>query len=150
MDGLTWGDRAKMIEQRRAEETGWKSTQVAKEAFARIDRALDIVPGANRRMLSDEEARARDIARTMLYDRIEALPPEERQSAILAESTDVIKTAIRERASTQAERARTMLQRYKESVGDPAEMNERERQQYNTEIARYENIIREAEQKSAQ
>lgn len=144
--GLTWEDRYKLILERRDEETGWKSTQDAKEAFDRIDRELDIVEGTPLRLLSDAEKRARDRALTELYNRIDVLPPEERQGALMAASQEVIRDVIKNNASIKLERTISNLQVYKNSMGDPSNMDERTRRQYDVEVQRLERRIAELEQ----
>ncbi len=146
---LTFDDRSKLILQRRKDEAGWKGTQVAKEAFDRIDRSLGIVRGTlSAKMLSEDEARQRDRAFTELYDVIDALPPEERQAAILEASERVIKTIVRANSKSEAEKAERALTEYQQQMGDPNDLSDRERRQYDVEIKRYENIIRENQQKS--
>ncbi len=146
---LTWEDRTELLLKRRAEEEGWKGTQVAKEAFDRIDRSLGIIRGTiSAKLLSEDEARARDRAFTQLYDAIDALPPEERQGAILEESEKVIRTVIRQQAAFDVEKAQNALIEYQNRMGSPEELSGRERRQYDTEVNRLENLIRENEQKS--
>ena len=146
---LTFEDRTALLLKRRSEEEGWKGTQVAREAFDRIDRSLGIIRGTlSAKLLSEEEARSRDRAFTQLYDVIDALPPEERQGAILEESEKVVRTVIRQKATSDLEKTQNMLIEYKQRIGDPEDMSDRERRQYDTEIKRLENLIRENEQKS--
>ena len=146
---LTWDDRSRLLLQRRDEEAGWKGTQVAKEAFDRIDRSLGIVRGTlSAKMLTEPEARARDIAFTQLYDVIDALPPEERQGAILEEAEKVVRVVVRQRAAADLIMWQQQLIRYQNRMGNPEDLEDRERRQYDTEIKRLENFIRESEQQS--
>jgi len=152
MQKLTWEDRGKMIEKRRDEINSWKSTQNAKEAFGRIDRALGLVPGVMNQLLSDSERRARDTARTQLFDQIDALPPKERDAAVIPASREVIRTVISTNAGIKADKAREQLRLLDEGVdklGGVDELSDRNRKIYETDRARLENTIRELEQKSA-
>lgn len=147
LPGLTFADRGALIEKRRKDAEGWKSTQRAKEGFARVDRALGLVPGVMNKLLTPEEARARDVAYTQLYDAIDALPPEEREANIFSATDEVIKTVIKQQAVKSAERARNILAEYKRRMGDPDDLSDREREQYDAEVSRLENSIREDEQR---
>jgi hypothetical protein len=144
--GLTWEDRSALILTRRDEATGWKSTQAAKEAFDRIDRALGIVPGTPVRLLEESELRARDNAFTELYNRIDILPPEEREAALLNASGEVVRDVIRNNASVELERTVRTLEQYKDRMGDPNGLNDRERRRYDVEVQRLEGRITELEQ----
>lgn len=150
---LTWADREKLTLQRREDEASWKGTQVAKEAFDRIDRALGIISGSIAAMLlSDSDARKRDTAFTKLYNVIDALPPEERQGAILEESEKVIRIITREQDAGKLERQRRMLTEYiaehESQYGSPGEYKGDLKETYEREIRRRENLIRELEAKT--
>lgn len=146
---LIWDDRAELLLKRRTEAEGWKGTQVAREAFDRIDRSLGIIRGTlSAKMLSEDEARQRDRAFTQLYDVIDALPPEERQAAILEESEKVVRTVIRQKAALDVDKWQRLLADFIAKSDDPADMSDRERRQYDDEIRVFENLIRENEQKS--
>lgn len=145
--GLTWADRQRLVLKRRDEVAGWKGTQVAREAFDRIDRALGIVPGISSKLLTDEEARSRDEALSELYDIVDALPPEERQAAVLSSAQQVVAARIRKSASDEAAVIRQRLAAY-QSDKDPAGMSENKRKEYDAQVARYENRIRELESKA--
>lgn len=144
---LTYDDRADLILQRRNEEAGWKGTQRAREAFARIDRALGIVPGTNINMLSTEEREARDVALTRLYDVVDALPPEERDGAVLLEADRVITTVIRENASTELERQQQELEKLLRQ--DTSGFDSRQKQRYDDKIERMRNNIRELQNQTS-
>lgn len=146
---LTWDDRSRLILKRRDEEQGWKGTQVAKEAFGRIDRALGLVPGMSTKLLSEGEARARDLAFTELYNRIDALPPEERQAALLSTAEEVIRTTVRERAIEEIDTAhRTIRQLLDQLAND--DLSERERKVLDSRVQHLQNRIRELESKAGQ
>jgi hypothetical protein len=147
---LTWDDRSTLILKKREVEASWKGTQAAREAVDRIDRALGIAPGTNRNMLTDEEAAARDLALTDFYDRIDALPPEERQQALLTTSQDVVRTHLVSIAQRQLDRTRANLAEYKSRMGDPERLRGNERRAYDAEIARMERNITALEQKVRQ
>jgi hypothetical protein len=142
---LVWADRSRLIQKRRDEVEGWKSTQAAREAFDRIDRALGIVPGLDSKFLAEDERRARDEAFTELYELVDALPEEERQGAVLTQARDVIQRRISDRAANEVARLRDAMARYRENIGDPNDLNETRRVDYDAQIARYETRIRELE-----
>lgn len=142
--GLTWTDRQELILKRRAEAAGWKGTQAAREAFDRVDRALGIVPGINSKLLSEEEARARDETLTELYNVVETLPEEERQGVVIAKAEEVIGRRIRFAAGQEATQIRARLDFYKRDK-DPGRMNETQRAEYDRQVTLYENRIRDLE-----
>lgn len=148
--GLTWADRSKLIQERRKEETGWKGTQVAKEAFDRIDRALGIPPGTMLQLLPEEEKRQRDQAFTELYDIIDALPPEERQAAILDSAQTVIRRVVGTNAARDLANYRAQREEYIQGAGPVEDMNARERETYERTLSRLDNLIREAENRRQQ
>jgi hypothetical protein len=151
MPGLTWNDRRILTLKQRDEATGWKSKPRAKEAFDRIDRALGINPGVLRAMLSDAEQRASDTARTQLYDLVEALPPEEREAAVIRLSDEVVRTVIKNNASIQLEIAREQRQRLIEKMkkaGGYEEYNSDEKKEHDRQMSFIDNAILELELKS--
>lgn len=145
MPGLTWGDRAQLIEDRRKQELGWRGTQRAREATERIDRALRILPGTDRNMLSDDEKRQREAALNSWYDEVDALPTAERDKAVIPASERIIEKVIRNNASTELEQMRTALEKYKKEMGDPAKMNDKKRENYEEVVKRNMEIIRNLE-----
>lgn len=149
MKGLKWKTRSDLILKRREEATGWKSTQAAREADDRIDRALGIAPGTNRDMLTPEEAKARDTAKTQWYSVVDALPPNERQAKVMELADDVIGRVIRKNKSIAAETARQGLERYKKELGDPDKLSKKARKAYDDEIARGERLIQQYEAEAA-
>lgn len=146
---LTWADRARMIQKRRDDVAGWKGTQVAKEAFDRIDRALNIVPGTPVRMLDEAQLRQRDTALSELYDIVDALPPQERQGAVLDASQKVISTRIKNAASEEVKRIQRNLDAYKKKVGDPTRLSTTGKKDYDRVVLGLENQLREQQSKAA-
>lgn len=140
---LTFADRSDLILKRRNESLGWKGTQTAKEAFDRIDRALGIVPGTNPRFLTEDELRARDAALTELYDAIDALPPEERQAAVMMKSEEVVRNRIRTSARAELATLRERFETYKTNQGDPAQLRGQRLEDYKRNVASYERRIQE-------
>jgi hypothetical protein len=149
---LSWKTRAELIEKRRQESETWKGTQAAREAEARIDRALGIAPGTMRAGLSAEEAEARDNALTQWYSAVDALPPNERQAAVLSTAQDVIKRVIRNNKSSEAQtwrdaKARAMAD--VESKGGIGALGAKARKKYEEKIANYDRQIAAAEAEAA-
>ena len=99
-------------------------------------------------MLSEDDVRQRDRAFTQLYDVIDALPPEERQGAILEEAQKVIRNVIGSKAAEDVIKWQQRLVEYQQQMGDPGKLTEKGRQEYDVETRRLENLIRENEQKS--
>lgn len=146
---LTVSDRSRLIQKRRDEAQGWKSTQTAREAFDRIDRALDIVPGVDPDSLTAEELRMRDQALTELYDTIDALPPEERQAALMAKSQEVIENRVRATAREQLRAKRERRQQYIDMAGDLTEMSKTERERFDADLEMfYDKPIAELENRA--
>lgn len=145
---LSWADREAAILERRKQADGWKGTQKAKEAFDRIDRALDIVPGITSLLLTPEERRQRDRALTELYDLVDALPPEERQAAVIESSEKVIQRTIRNTARERAESLKRSLASFIERTGDPEELSKTARKDYDLYVQGKEEAIRKAENRA--
>lgn len=146
--GLTWADKSRLILKRREELAGWKGTQQAKEGADRIDRALGLVPGINNKLLSDDEARRRDTALTEWYNVVDALPPEERQFKAIEIAEQVTERVIRSNARAEAERIRARMERMQTTYGDPSELSSSKRKEYEAELKRQQDLLRQAEQRA--
>jgi hypothetical protein len=146
---LSYKTRRELILKKQDEAQTWKSTQQAQEGEARIKRALGIVPGTNRAMLSDEENEALDQALNTWYNEIDALPPGERQLKVISVAEDVAGRFIRKNKSVQAQQARRNKEAYMQREGDPAKMGEEELKAYKDNIARWDANIAELEAEAA-
>lgn len=150
MRGLTFKTRGDLIEKRRQEATGWKGTQVAREATARIDRALGLPEGGFLSgLLSTEQSNQRDRALSQLYDVVDALPPAERQAAVLGKSEEIISKVIRTNKVGEAANLRSRLADLVKRSGDPSEMNDEKRKRFESNKKRLEDGIAKAEQEAA-
>src|SRR5690606_2584583 len=103
---LTWKTRGELLLLKREQEASWKGTQAAREADARIERALGILPGTMIQSLSDEQKAALDQAKTEWYNEVDKLPPAERQGAVLSVAEDVIGRFIRKNKASEAQQER--------------------------------------------
>ncbi len=149
LQGLTYQTRSELILKRREEVNGWKGTQAAREAKDRIDRALGIPEGAGLSgLLTGPKLTERELALSQFYDEIDALPPAERQSAVLRISGEVITRVIRNGAVKKLDSQRQAKARYIERAGDPAEMGAEKLKQYKNTIARYDGQILEYERQA--
>lgn len=144
---LSWDTKRELIETRRKESSGWKSTQQAREAADRIDRALGILPGVDSRLLSDEDRRARDQALTEWYDAVDSLPEEERRLKSIELSGSVIQRVIKSNASKQAQQLEQRLRSY-QADKDPSKLKGSALKEYTDTVARYERQIQEARGKA--
>lgn len=145
MPGLSWGDRATLIMQRRNESTGWKSTQAAREGEDRIDRALRIPKGMMSGLLDPDTAKQRDLAQTEYYNRVEALPEDQREQAAIQVAEEVADKYIRESARKDAE-----LWRRREAAlaaQPPPKEGSAERKAYDADLKRFRAKAAEAEAK---
>lgn len=143
--GLSWEDKGKLIEELEKRKAEWPGTHAAREATARIDRALRIPPGANVLLLPPEQAKQRERALNQWYDAVDALPPEERQRAVIPEAEKIIEDVIRQNATAEVARKQRALEEYKTRMGDPGKMTAKGREAYDNEVKRRETQIREAE-----
>lgn len=145
MPGLTWKTRGDLILKKREEEQGWKGTQAAREAADRIDRALGIVPGTMVAALSPAQRTQRERALTDWYNTVDALPPEERQLAVIDSAETVVKKFIRNSNVEKAQKQRDNLEAYKTRAGDVSKMGKSQKAEYDAEIKRREAAIAAAE-----
>jgi hypothetical protein len=145
---LSWKDRGELILKRREEGKGWKGTQAAKEGGDRIDRALGLLPGTNTKMLTPEEAGQRDTALTEWYNQIESLPPEQRDAQVIPVAEQVAEKYIKRNAAIELNGLQSRKDAYVRAMGDPSDMSEGKRKQYEAKLANYDNQIRAAAQKA--
>jgi hypothetical protein len=150
MKGLTYKTRADLIEKRRQEVNGWRGTQIAREAAARIDRALGIPEGGFLSgLLSPEQSEQRDRALSQWYDVVDALPPAERQAAVLRSAEEVISKIIRTNKASEAQKFRGKLEGLIKEFGDPARMNDEKRKRFEEKKKQLQDKIDLAEQEAA-
>lgn len=98
---LSWRTKLTLIEKLDGKMQGWPDTNMAQEGRRRIDNALGIVPGVMNALLSEEDAKARGTAQTMWFDRVQALPPEQREQQIIPIAQEVIDQYVSQRNSTK-------------------------------------------------
>ena len=98
---LSWDTKRVLIDKLESKMTGWPDTNMAQEGRRRIDNALGIVPGVMNALLSEEDAKARGTAQTMWFDRVQALPPEQREQQIIPIAQEVIAQYVSQRNSTK-------------------------------------------------
>ncbi|MGH8235408.1 MAG: hypothetical protein ACREXP_00110 [Steroidobacteraceae bacterium] len=146
---LSYATRDKFVQERRDLAAGWRSTQAAQEGKARIERALGIIPGTNRAMLSDAENEALDQALTTWYNDIDALPANERQTNVIKIAEQRAGEFIRKNKSSQAQDTKRNKAAFIQRAGDPTKMSEEKLKQYNKSIANYDRLISEFEAEAA-
>jgi hypothetical protein len=142
---LSWKDRADMLLEKRQLANTWRSTQQAREGADRIDRALGIVPGQFLGSLSKSVIKARDVALTEWYDRVDALPEEERQTGAIEAAEAVANTHIRTKARTNAELYRARKDALIARQPAPEDMSASALTEYKRKLANYDRLIAEAE-----
>jgi hypothetical protein len=91
---LTWADKSRLVLRRREDVTGWYSSVPGKEANSRIRGALKIPPGTPAFMLSELQKTQLARADSLLYDKVMALPPEEREANVLRIASEVVQTTM--------------------------------------------------------
>lgn len=150
MRGLTKKTRADLILKRREEAQGWKGTQAAREASARIDRALGIPEGGFLSgLLTGEQAEQRDRALSQWYDIVDSLPPAERQAAVLRSAEEIIGKVIRTNKATEAQTLRSRREALIKRTGNPEDMSKAERARFESNLKRIDDAIAKAEQEAA-
>ena len=87
---LSWSTKSALVAKLESKMQGWPDSNPSQEARRRIDNALGIIPGSMNAILSPEDAKDRGIAQTMWYDRMAALPPEQRDSSAIQVAEAVI------------------------------------------------------------
>ncbi len=136
LHGISWEDKGKLVEELDRQSNGWRGTQQAREAADRIDRELKIPPGTPAFMLlGTEVGTQRATALKQWYDKVDALPANERQSAVIPASEEIIDLVIRKNANAELASARAQLERYKQGK-DPAKMSKGNKEAYDAEVDR--------------
>lgn len=153
MPGLTWKTRGEMIDQRRKDADSWKGTQAAREGEGRIERALGILPGVDRKTLSNTELTQLNNAKTTFYNDIDAMKPEERAGAIIPKAEDVVTRYIRKKNADDAVSMRKAKQSYISTMqmghGDPGGYGATLRKEYDGRVKHYDDLINAAEAEAA-
>lgn len=151
--GITWKTKAELIDERNKEALGWRGTQQAKEGEGRIERALGIVPGTDRKMLSDDELTQLQQAKTTWYNQVDAMDPAQRQGSAISTAESVIGTYIRKQKSDEAVSQRTAKARWiaseQASHGDPGSYGTNMRKAYDARVKKYDDNIAAAEAEAA-
>lgn len=143
---LSWDTKSKLIEKRRQQVGGWQDTNPMQEARRRIDAELGIVPGTQQ-LISDEKGRQRGRALTELYNRLEALPENERESKALEVAQSVITDTLRNTAASSLVRAQDRLEAKRAELTD--DLGARERKIVEDEIARLEKVVADLKARAA-
>jgi hypothetical protein len=146
--GISWKDKADLIAKRRQQEGGWRDSNNAQEAAARIDRELGIIPGTFMPSLPEKMLTARGRAHTAWYDSVEALPPDEREARAIEMAESVIQRILRDNNADEVKRLQNERDSFIKEEGDPAKMSRDERVTYEERLKRYEDQIRAAESKA--
>lgn len=153
MPGLTWKTRGELIEQRRKDADGWKGTQAAREGESRIERALGILPGVDRKTLSPEELSQLNQAKTTYYNEMDAAKPEDRAALAISKAEDVVTRYIRKGKAAEANNWREVKQRYiqkhTEQHGDPGGYGSTLKKTYDAQLKKYDDLAAAAEDQAA-
>jgi hypothetical protein len=150
---LSYDTRTELLLKKQELANSWKSTQAAQEAEHRIERALGIVPGTNRNMLTEAEQEQLDQAKTTWYNEIDKLPAGERQAAVIQTAEDVVGRFIRKNKASKAQEARANKQRFiaasQAKFGSPDQLDEQARKKYQETLSRYDTQIAQFEAEAA-
>jgi len=138
-DKLSWDDRGALVLERRDEAAGWKGSQRAREAVDRIKGALDILGDVPLRRLSEEELTALTRGKRQFYEEIDALPPKEREAAMLEVADKVVADIERVDDEIELAKAREKLAELKNK--NIEDFDQYDENTYNSSIARLENRI---------
>jgi hypothetical protein len=145
---LSWDTRRELIGKHRELSATWRGSQQAREGAERIDRALGIVPGSlDAKTLSDDKKRQRERALTEWYDKVDALPPQERQAAAIVAAEEITERVIRGNTNAKLEAARRRLDKVKAEAGPVEDMGAQERKDFEADVAKREAMIRDLENK---
>jgi hypothetical protein len=144
---LSWKTRRELIAKRRDLASGWRGTQQAREGAERIDRALGLPPGgALNQMLDLTVRKQRERALTAWYDKVDALPPAERQTKAIELAEEISDDVIRGNTARRLDTMRKRLEAVKTAAGPVEEMGEQQRKDFEADIAKREAAIRALEQ----
>lgn len=149
LQGLTYKTRSELILKRREEAQGWKGTQAAKEAKDRIDRALGLPEnGFLSGLLSGAELNKREQALGEFYDQIDALPPAERQAAVLRISGEIVSKVIRSDASVRLQKKQKSRADLISKTGDVSKLNKDGKTEFDKKIAKFDADILELQKQA--
>lgn len=146
--GLKFSTRTRLILKRREQVDGWQSTQDAKEAEARIDRSLNIIPGTIMATLDEATATQRYRARTQFYNVMAGIDPAQRQAMAIPTAESVIREFVTQKASTDANDMRRIRASYVKAHPMDS-MSSDGKKAYEAQLARYDANIRDLEAKAA-
>jgi hypothetical protein len=135
---IPFKEKIPLLEKYRERVSGWGSTPEAKEAMARIDRELGFVPGTPTATLSQDDLRRRGRAMTELYNRVQSLPPDPRQTAVIGVAEEVVETVLKTQQQRSAQKARAQLDVLRKK--DVSGMGAAERAAHDSAIQRLEAI----------
>lgn len=146
---LSWADKSTLTNEFQDRSNGWEGTQNAKEAKARIDRALGIVPGTMMQTLTDAQKTQRQTALTQWYDKMSAVDPAQRETSAIPTAQSIIGNTFRVNAQTQAQTSSARLSAFQKQAGDPTKMDKEARAAYDGTVARYQHQIATANAEAA-
>lgn len=147
-DKLKFSTRTRLIDKLNTQLSDWPSKPEAKEADARIDRMLGIVPGTIMATLSPEDATRRYNAKTAWYNAMQNIDPAVRQSQAIPMAEEVITQFIRKSAGTKAQFWQKQKAAY--IAATPLDsLNDKAKKDYDARLADYNSKIRDEESKAA-
>jgi len=102
---LSWSTKLALVTKLESKMQGWPDSNTSQEARRRIDNKLGIVPGVMNALLTPDEIKARGIAQTMWYDRMAALPPEQREANAIPVAEAVISEYVNQQNAQKRQRS---------------------------------------------
>jgi hypothetical protein len=143
---ISWADKADLVQEQQKRNASWEGTQNSKEARARIDRALGIVPGTITAALTDDEKRQRQTANTLWYDQMSKLDPAQRDGSAIPTAQGVIRQVIVQKQVNDLSKAQADLANFQQQFGDSAHIHGGiAKDEYDKRIANYERFITRAQ-----
>jgi hypothetical protein len=137
--GLSNADKIKVGQEAERQRNNWEGTQKAKDSRLAISTALGVAPGA---MVSDDQKRAVQNATLDFVNRVNALPPEQRNGAMQNVAQEVIKAEHAREMAVQLQQTITARQSYIKHSG-PGGDTPKKLDVYNARIKGYDDQINE-------
>jgi hypothetical protein len=142
--GISKADALKAVQEVDRRNNSWEGTQNVKNAKLAIGVALKITPGTPSAALSDEQRKAYSEATLDFVNRMNALPPAQRDSSAATVAQDVVKGENRKQAAAQVTDLTNAKQSYIQRSG-PASNSPVSEDEYNTRIKHYDQLIKQSQ-----
>ena len=140
--GLNSADQLKAWDDIQRRNNSWEGTQNVKNAKLAIGAALKIPPGTSSAALSDEQRKAYSDATLDFINRMNLLPPAQRDTSAASVARDVIKTENQKQAASEVIDLTNARQSYIQRRG-PGGNSPAGDEEYKAQLKHYDDMIKQ-------